>query len=50
MNIVELIVAEIRKRSSELTRLFYVPGRLIIHIDPRDKAKPVKLEVQVNLG
>jgi len=47
--IVELIVAELRRRAEMLAALFVVPGQIVIHVDPGNKSQPVRLEVRVKV-
>jgi len=49
MELVERMVAELRKRASELARLLSRPGQVIVHVDPANKRDPIKIEVRVRL-
>jgi len=46
MWIVERVIAEIRRCGGEIARLFSErPGQIVIHINPADKARPVRIEI-----
>ena len=47
IDIVELIINELRKRKGQLLKLFSQPGQLVIHVDP--SAWVVKVEVRVKV-
>lgn len=49
MWIIEQIIGEIRKHADKLCRLFSEPGQLVIHVNPRNRSEPVRLEVRVKV-
>jgi hypothetical protein len=49
MWIIEQIIGEIRKNADKLCRLFTEPGQLVIHVNPKNRTEPVRLEVRVKV-
>ena len=49
LDVVELMVQELRRRREELVRLFALPGQLVVHINLEDRESPVRMEARVRV-